>query len=209
MSDWIDVSVRLHNGMPGWPGDRAFERHLENDMRRGDEYNLSVVSSSVHIGTHMDAPLHFVEGAASMEQAPLATLIGPARVIAIEDPREIPVAELERAEIRAGERVLFRTHNSDVDWVSRAFNRDFVAIPEDSARWLASREVSFIGIDYLSIGPFADGGPTHRAILGAGIWVVEGLDLSRTPPGDYDMICLPLKLEGAEGAPARVVLRNR
>lgn len=206
MSDWIDVSVPLRVGMVQWPGDRVFEIQRECDMGRGDEMNLSHFATSAHTGTHMDAPLHFVDGGASIDQAPLDALIGRARVIGF--PGEITIAELEARNIGAGERLLFRTRNSDRGWPDLPFFEDFVSIPEDAALWLAHRRPALIGVDYLSVGSFENSGPTHRAILGAGIWVVEGLNLSRIEPGHYELVCLPLKLMGAEGAPARAALRR-
>ena len=207
MSGWIDVSVTLQNGMVGWPGDRPFELRRVSDMGCGEEMNLSQLSTSAHIGTHMDAPLHFVDGAMSIDQVPLDVVLGPARVIGID--REITTGELERANIQPGERILFRTPNSRRDWPNEPFREDFIAIREDAARWLAARKPALAGIDYLSIAPFADPGPTHRVLLSAGIWVLEGLYLANVEPGDYDLACLPLKLAGADGAPARVALRRR
>lgn len=209
MSDWIDISVPLFNGMVGWPGDPPYHAEFASDMKRGDDYNLTRIATSVHIGTHMDAPLHFVDGAATIDQAPLDALIGPARVIRIDDQHAVTAAEVERAAVQPGERILFRTRNSNHAWVDREFDKQFVAISPEAAELLAQIRPVFIGIDYLSIGSFDNGGPPHRSILGAGIWVVEGLDLTRIEPGHYDMICLPIKLKGAEGAPARVVLRPR
>ncbi len=207
MSEWIDVTVPLQAGMAGWPGDQPFLHHREAEMAKGSEYNLSRLHSSVHAGTHMDAPLHFIHGGASIDSIPLAVAMGRARVIGIEHPEEICLAEVERAGIQAGERILFRTRNSDHRWWTEPFKEDFVGIPEDAAEFLAERKPALVGVDYLSVAPFAAPGPTHRLILGAGIWVVEGLDLTRTAPGEYELICLPMKLAGAEGAPARVVLR--
>lgn len=208
MSEWVDISVALRNGMPSWPGDQVFDLRREMDMAKGAELNLSSVRTSVHIGTHMDAPLHFVNGGETIDHIPLDAVIGRARVIRIEDPREIPVVELERAGIGENERLLFRTANSERCWKIDEFQRDFIAFEEEAALWLAARRPKLIGVDYLSVGPFADGGPTHRAILGAGIWIVEGLNLSGIEAGEYDLICLPLKIQGADGAPARAVLRR-
>lgn len=209
MNPWIDISVTLKNGMVHWPDDQPFHIKRDHDMDQGAANNLSQFTTSAHMGTHMDAFCHFVKGAPAMESFPLDVAIGPARVVHIQDPHEIPVAELEKLNIQAGERVLFKTRNSTTDWPNRPFMEDFVAIPEDSAKFLAERKPAFIGVDYISIGPFSDGGPTHRAILGAGIWVVEGLELSQVEPGNYDLICLPLKLEGSDGSPARAVIRKR
>ena len=205
----MDVTVPLFNGMAGWPGDPPFHAEFIHDMKQGAENNLTAISTCAHIGTHMDAPLHFVDGAASIDQAPLDVLIGPARVIRIENPNQVHKDEVRRANIQAGERILFRTRNSDSPWVARDFQKDFVAIADDAAELLADLKPSLVGVDYLSIGCYKDGGPAHRSILGAGIWVIEGLDLTSIEPGNYDLICLPIKLRGAEGAPTRVALRPR
>jgi arylformamidase len=208
MNRWIDISVPLHNGMATWPGDQVFQMRRDRSMNQGDELNLSQITASVHTGTHMDAPVHFVKDGASIDQIPLDAVMGLARVIAIANPHEIPVNELEAANIVAGERILFKTANSERAWKTNEFQKDFIAIPEDSAKFLAERKPVLVGVDYLSIGPFSDGGPTHRAMLGAGIWVVEGLKLHGIEPGEYELACLPLKLVGSDGAPARAVIRK-
>lgn len=208
MSSWIDISVPLRHGMPHWPDDQPFELHRDHDMAQGAENNLSSLKTSAHVGTHMDAPLHFINGGSSIDQVPLDVVIGPARVIEIEDAREIPIAELEKHAIQPGERLLFRTANSHRAWKADEFQKDFVAIGEAAAKWLAERRPALVGVDYLSVAPFADGGPTHRALLGAGVWVIEGLNLEGVEPGRYELVCLPLKIAGAEGAPARAVIRR-
>ena len=194
--------------MPHWPGDPdvAVERSL--DMNRGDACNLTTLSASAHTGTHVDAPLHFLCDGASMDSMPLDALIGPARVIGIEDPVAIGVEELKAAGLRPGDRVLFRTRNSDRRLLSGPFVDDFVYLSASGARYLVETGVRAVGIDYLSIGGLHhDLVETHVTLLKAGIWIIEGLDLTETAPGDYEMICLPLRIAGAEGAPARAILR--
>ncbi len=209
MSDWIDISVPLHNGMAHWPGDRPFELTRDADMGAGSDYNLSSFSTSAHAGTHMDAPLHFVAGAPAIDEVPFAAVIGPARVIEVADARWITLAEVQAQGIQAGERILFKTRNSAQPWHDRAFQENFVAIPADTARYLAQVRPKLVGVDYLSVGGYeADGPETHRALLGAGIWVVEGLSLYGVPAGKYELICLPLRMAGSEGAPARALLRR-
>jgi arylformamidase len=160
----------------------------------------------VHTGTHVDAPRHFIPGGAGVESLPLAALIGPVRVVSIQHEGAVRVEELERAGLEGVERVLFRTRNSD-QWSDSLFKEDFVYLDPDAAQWLVDRGVSLVGVDYLSVEAFAAPEPlTHRTLLGAGVVVVEGLDLSEISPGDYFLSCLPLKLAGADGAPARVVL---
>lgn len=210
MSAWIDVSVPLKNEMVHWPGDKPFSRELTESIDGGDHANVSQISGSAHTGTHMDAPVHFLNGAESIDAIPLEACVGPARVIAIHDPELIRIAELERHEIAAGERVLFRTANSDRVWKTDVFQKEFVHIPADTAKWLADRRVMTVGVDYLSVGGYqSDGAETHRNLLGAGVWIIEGLVLTDIEPGDYDLVCLPLKIVGSDGAPARAVLRKR
>lgn len=205
---WIDVTRPIHAGMPCWPGDP--EPVVERFANIGPDSfcNTSKLSMSVHTGTHMDAPLHFIDGAEPMDAMPLDAVIGEARVVQINDPVAVRPAELP-TDLAEGERILFKTRNSTEFWTKPGFQQDFVYISHDAARLLAETRVRTVGVDYLSIGGFhADMRETHLAILGAGIWVIEGLDLSQAAPGGYEMVCLPLRLQGAEGSPARVVLRR-
>jgi arylformamidase len=205
---WIDVTRTITVGMQVWPGDPAPEIVQTRFMDKGDSYNLSKVAMSVHTGTHMDAPRHFIRDGVPMDDLPLDAVIGEVRVIQINDPVAVRPAELP-ADLAAGERILFRTRNSTELWTKPGFQEDFVYISNEAAKVLASRDVKTVGIDYLSIGGFHnDLVETHETILGAGIWVIEGLDLSQIEPGSYEMVCLPLKLAGVEGSPARVVLRR-
>ena len=208
--EWIDVTVPLRAGMVQWPGDPPVETERVLRMDRGDEVNLTRLSMSAHAGTHLDAPVHFLPGGVGIDAMPPAAMIGPARVIEIRDPEAIRPAELAPHRLRRGERVLFKTRNSDRCGRASAFVPDFVHVTAEAARHLADAGVLLIGIDYLSVGGYEkDGGPTHRALLAAGIWILEGLDLSRVPAGDADLICLPLLLPGADGAPARAFVRPR
>jgi arylformamidase len=209
LSDWIDVSIPLRPGMPHWPGDFPFEISRDHDMSKGGENNLSRVAMSVHTGTHMDAPLHFFRDGRPMDTLPFNAVVGPARIVEIEDPESIKPDELDRHEIEAGERILFKTVNSSRAWKSDEFYEDFVYISKEGADYLATKKVLTVGVDYLSVGGFRkDGAETHHALLGAGIWVIEGLDLSAAHAGHYDLICLPLRLTGAEGSPARALVRK-
>jgi arylformamidase len=206
---WIDISVPLFNGMVHWPGDAPYHRLETLKIAEGAECNLSHFSASVHVGTHMDAPRHFVDGAVGMDAMPLSATVGPARVIQIHDSEFIRVDELERHAVQAGQRLLFKTVNSQRSWRTHAFQEKFVHFPEDAAKYLAGRGVRTVGIDYLSVGGYqTDGAAAHRALLGAGIWVIEGLNLKEVEPGDYELVCLPLKMTGSDGAPARAILRK-
>ena len=208
-SDWIDISVPVRSGMVHWPGDPEFHIERALDMEKGDPCTVSRVSMGVHTGTHMDAPLHFIPAGVSIDKMPLTATIGPARVIHVFDGESIKPGELERHRIEKGERILFRTSNSDRGWKTDAFLEDFVYISHEAARYLADCEISSVGVDYLSVGGYTKDGPeTHQALLGAGIWVIEGLNLSGIDPGAYELICLPLRLVGAEGSPARAIVRR-
>jgi arylformamidase len=209
-SEWIDISVPIRTGMAVWPGDTAARIRRTESIDRGDMVNMSDLTMSAHAGTHMDAPIHFLADGVSLDELPLDAVIGPARVIRIEDPYKITVRELLPHDIRHGERILFRTRNSERCRRNDVFVEDFVFIAADAARHLAESGVRAVGIDYMSVGGFeSDMEETHRALLGAGIWVIEGLDLSDVEPGDYELICLPLKIAGGDGAPARAVVRRR
>jgi arylformamidase len=177
-------------------------------MERGDSANLSIVSMGAHSGTHIDAPLHFIQQAKGVDEMPLDTTIGRARVIEIEDPESIKPGELLRHRIRRGERILFKTRNSSRVWQTNEFVQDFVFISDEAALFLAERGVRVVGVDYLSVGGFKHGGNyVHKTLLGSGVWIIEGLDLSVVSPGRYDLICLPLKFDQGDGAPARAILR--
>jgi arylformamidase len=208
-SEWIDVSIPLHNGMVNWPGDAPFHRLETLKITSGDPCNLSQFCSSAHIGTHMDAPRHFLADGHGMESMPIVATIGPARVIAVQDPDLIRIKELEPHRLGAGDRVLFKTRNSDHLWKTNDFQEQFVHIPQDTAAYLADLKVRTVGVDYLSVGGYeTDSAETHRTLLGAGIWLIEGLNLKHVEPGEYELVCLPLKLVGSDGAPARAVLRR-
>jgi arylformamidase len=205
---WIDVSVPVRAGMVHWPGDPPVNVERVKTIGPDSEANLTKIEMSAHTGTHMDAPLHFFADDPGVEALPLEIAMGPARVIAIEGTEPIDRGQLEGLDIAGGERVLFRTVNSDRPWAERDFDPDFVYVSLEAAELLGEVGVALVGVDYLSVGGAGgEGAETHRAILGAGAWVVEGLDLSAVEPGDYELICLPIKLVGSDGAPARALLR--
>jgi arylformamidase len=208
--DWIDVSVAIAAGMVHWPDNPPVVVERVQDIARGDVATVSRIALGVHTGTHVDAPVHFVAGAAGADQIPLGALCGPARVIAIEDPRAVTTAELAAAGVAAGERILLKTRNSPAAWQrAPAFVPDAVYLATDAARWLAARRIQTVGIDYLSLGGFSagNGADVHRALIDAGVWILEGLDLTAVPAGPCDLLCLPLKLAGLDAAPARAFVR--
>lgn len=205
---WIDVSVTVRHGMPHWPDNPPIVHQRVMDLARGDACNVSHLAMGVHSGTHMDGPVHFIHGAAGVDEMPLTATMGEARVVEIDDPLEITAGELRKHDLRTGERVLFRTSNSPRCWQIDTFVEDFVYISEEAAMYLAETGVRTVGVDYLSVGGYrADGAKIHRILLDAGIWIIEGLDLSAVSGGRYEMICLPVKIHGSDGAPARAILR--
>ncbi len=208
MSGWVDVTIPVRHGMVSWPGDPAPVVERVADMDSGADCNVSRIAMSVHTGTHMDAMLHFLKGGRGMETMPLDAVIGPARVIEIRDPALIRREEIEPYRFQRGERVLFKTANSRERWKTPEFHKDFIAVDPGAATFLVERGVQTVGVDYLSVAPFADGKTTHGILLNAGVWVIEGLYLADIEPGNYELICLPLKIEGSDGAPARAVLRR-
>ena len=207
-SDWIDVSVPLHTGMVHWPDNPPVRIERALSIDRGDAANVSSISMGAHTGTHMDAPIHFIPNGIGIDQMPLDATLGPARVIEIHDPEAVRVEELRPHALVEGERVLFKTRNSARAWHTDAFVEDFVYISVEAARYLAEQRVRTVGVDYLSVGGYKkDGAATHQALLEAGIWIVEGLNLASATAGSYELVCLPLKIVGSDGAPARALLR--
>jgi arylformamidase len=205
---WIDVSVSLHSGMVHWPDNPPVQIERALSIERGDAANVSQISMGAHTGTHMDGPIHFVREGRGLDEMPLEATIGRARVIEVGDPESVKPEELDPHRLRRNERILFKTQNSARRWSSEDFVEDFVYVSQEAARYVAYRGIRTVGVDYLSVGGFRkDGEETHRALLEAGIWVIEGLDLSEVEPGEYELICLPVKIERSDGAPARAILR--
>jgi arylformamidase len=204
-----DVTVPVRPGIVVYPGDPPYEITRVASITDGAPANLSAISCTAHTGTHVDAPVHFLPGGGGVETLSLDAMTGPASVVdarAVEG--NIDAETLRTLEVPAGaERVLFRTRNSAL-WRRRLFDADYVALTEDAAKELAARGVRLVGIDYLSVAPYDDPAPTHVALLRAGVVILEGLDLSAVEPGPYTLTCLPLLLEGLDGAPARVLLQS-
>jgi arylformamidase len=211
--EWIDVTATLDPAKtPVYEGDAPMKFDFLKDMRKGDNFTLSVYSLGAHSGTHIDAPMHFIADGAPIDQVALDRLMGAARVIDIPDSvRAIDAAELNRHDWRSAKRVLFRTRSTLRGWMDSAeFHKDFAYIAPDAAQVLADARVLLVGVDYISAEQFGAPAPrTHQILLGRGIPIVEGLDLRPVQAGDYDVIVLPLKVAGHEGAPARAILRTR
>jgi arylformamidase len=206
-----DVTVPIRSGMPIYEGDPPVKIEAASSLAKGDSANVSFLHLGAHTGTHVDAPAHFIKGAAKIDSLPIDTLIGRARVVHVpEDRTEIDSEFLSSGDLENVQRILFRTRNSTF-WNGEGFRKDFTHLLPEAAEMLVSRGVKLVGIDYLSIEKFHSGHHrTHIALLSRGVVIVEGLNLSDVPAGDYELICLPLKIaEGAgDGAPARVVLRT-
>ncbi len=205
----IDISLLVRPDMPFWPNSEGYRIRRTREIAAGDTANVSLITSDVHVGTHVDAPLHFIEGGAAVEQLPLEVLIGPARVVYLPEVDAITAEVLNALNLPADtRRLLFRTRNSRL-WAEGVptFREDYVALTLDGAQWIVERGIALIGNDYLSVQRYRDTPEIHRVLLRAGVVLVEGLNLDGVAPGLYELICLPVKLLGAEGAPARAVLR--
>ena len=198
-----DLSVTIRTGMVTYPGDPTVHMERVASLEAGDTANLTRLDFGVHTGTHVDAPRHFLVDGSGAESLPLEALIGPCVVADATDVESrIDAAAVERLRLSPGtERVLLKTRNSDL-WAGESFTENFVSLSGDGAGALVEAGIRLVGIDYLSVGDPA----AHRALLGAGVVPVEGLDLRGLEPGTYQLVCLPLKIEGSDGAPARAVL---
>jgi arylformamidase len=202
-----DVSVPLRPSMPTYAGEPGPKLEHLKQMSRGDSANVTALSLGSHTGTHVDAPHHFLDGSSTVEAMPPDSLIGPARVIELTEQRHIAASDLESASIpRGATRLLLKTQNSRF-WEDDEFHTDFVGLTGDAAEWLVGRRFVLIGIDYLSIERFRSAEhEVHKTLLAANVVILEGLDLRSVTAGEYTMACAPLKVVGADGAPARVFL---
>jgi arylformamidase len=204
----IDVSVPLDANLPTYPGNPPFALEPVKRIRDGGSSNLSALRMSAHAGTHVDAPRHFFDNGTGTDALPLDLLIGRARVVEVLSRKGIAAEDLARLDLSEDIRVLIKTHNSRL-WGSPTFHTDYVGMTESGARLLVDRGVKVVGIDYLSVEEFKKpGAPAHHVLLGGGTIVIEGLNLRDVEPGVYDLVCLPLRIVGSDGAPARVVLRR-
>jgi len=215
-SEWIDISIPLGREIPELPleasaGDMkvsGVERFF--DVEKGDKVTMSRIEMDSHDGTHIDSPLHFIKGGSTIDEMPISTAVGPARVIEIKNEKEITVEELEPYRIRKGERILFKTINSPRVYAARVYKGDYVAITPDSANYLADIGISLVGLDYLTIAgidPPENINTVHLAFLSNGIYILEAINLDGVNPGDYELICLPLRLDKGDAGPCRAVIR--
>lgn len=204
----IDISPPLRNDMPVYPGNPPFSLRVVRRVEEGAHSTLSEITMGTHSGTHVDAPAHFLPGGAPLDAMPLEALVGRALVEEIVADGEIPAEAVQALGVADGTRLLLKTGNSAL-WGSDSFNPDYAYLSTEAASYLATRRLLCLGVDYLSVGGFhSNGTEVHRVLLEAGVLLIEGLDLSGAAPGEYDLVCLPLPLAGAEAAPARAVLRT-
>jgi arylformamidase len=205
-----DISLTISSDLPIWPGDPPIVLERIAKIKQGDAVNLTRLSMCAHSGTHIDAPFHFFdENAITIQDLPVSLLTGRVYVLHISDDVDLITEEvLQRSEIPPRtRRLLFKTRNSSLWEIGDGdFHQDYVALAPGAAQYLVDRGIKLVGIDYLSIAPFLDPTPTHQILLGAGVVVVEGLNLTDIPQGRYTLYCLPIKLAGADGAPARAIL---
>lgn len=208
--DIIDISLGVVPDMPVWPGSVGVRITRTMRLEDGDVANVSRLDCDVHVGTHVDAPRHFLEGGRTVDELDLDCLIGPAVVCHLPNASQITASELSGLDLPVDtSRLLLRTRNS-AWWAegSTEFRKDYVAFTADGAQWLVDHGVGLIGVDYLSVQRYEDSPLTHQVLLEAGVVIIEGLNLTNVPQGTYELICLPLRLIGVEGAPARAVLRR-
>jgi len=203
-----DISLPLSNDLPSWPGDPRPDIQRIGHIAEGDPSNVTHLSMTAHTGTHIDAPDHFLDNGVGVDHIPLQQLIGPASVVELPAGEIITASMLDNAHLPEDvKRILFKTPNSDF-WArgENEFQTDFMGLSQDGAQYLVNRGVEVIGVDYLSVAPFHAPAPTHKLLLKNQVLIIEGLNLSGIEPGPYTLYCLPLKIKGADGAPARVLL---
>ena len=205
---FIDITVPLDAALPSYPGNTPFTLEAMKRIASGGSSNVSTLHLSAHAGTHVDAPRHVFEHGAGIEALPLDLLCGRTRVIELTTRRTVNADDLTGFDLKEDLRLLLKTPNSRL-WGSRTFHEDFVGLSEGAARFLVDHGVKVVGVDYLSVEEFRKpGAPAHKALLGQGAIVIEGLNLRDVEPGVYEMFCLPLRVVGSDGAPARVILRR-
>lgn len=207
-SEWIDVSVPLHDGMRQGPLE-PLTPHIEFIMARnkGNPVDMLQININSHNGTHIDAPKHHVKGGSSIDQMPLDTGIGPARVIEVKGAETIKVDEIKPYDVQTGERLLFKTRNSYRPERFTEFLKNWVYFSTEAINYLIECKIRLLGIDAISIGGRSNANEIHEALLTRGIYILEDLELGYVKPGRYEMICLPLRLQGGDASPVRAIIR--
>jgi arylformamidase len=205
--EYYDISQSIHPGIMVWPGDQPFECSQKMRISRGDPYNLSAISMSLHTGTHLDAPFHFIERGADISVMPISQYIGPARVVDLGGKPFVSASDLRQANLRCGERLLLRTRVPGSPEME--FSSGYAWLTRDAAEYAAGLGAPLVGIDTPSVDAFdSPDAQAHKILLSKGIAVLEGIRLDEVPPGDFELICLPLKLAGLDGSPVRAILRR-
>jgi arylformamidase len=225
-TEWFDITLPLNKEIPippatppppGQPTPPPESRiPLANvyrffDVDKGDKVTMSRIEMSSHDGTHIDAPLHFIPGGTTIDAMPIETTVGPCRVIEIKDEKSVTVKELEPYKIKAGERILFKTKNSPGVYAVRQYAGKFVTVSLEAAKYLAEKKIRLVGIDYISVASaetMENVGDVHKTFLSNGIFILEALNLAGVKPGNYELICLPLRIEKGDAGPCRVILRK-
>ena len=209
MTKFIDVTVPLSSEVPTFPGDPRFQMEFSHRLDQGEPYNVGKLALGTHAGTHVDAPYHFLADGATVDELPLEILMGKVRVVAVAARESVERQDLEQLDLRDDLRLFVKTRNSG-QLRQASFQEDFVYLSPEAATYLVQVGIKLIGWDYLSVEKFGSKDfATHHTLLSAGVVIVEGLDLSQVEPGEYEMSCLPLRIAGADGSPARVILKPR
>jgi len=209
-SGWIDISLPIYAGMIGGPRDPLVEMKLIRDPAKGDPVTMSQVTMSCHTGTHIDAPRHFFPDGAGIDELPLDTFIGPAQVIEIQDKVSIKPEELEKHNIKSGDRILFKTNNSNWVYDNDKFQTPYVFITKESASYLVAKKIQLVGIDYITVGGFEDKEDNrivHKAFLNGGVSIMEELNLKGVKPGRYELIAVPLRFRKGDAGHTRAIIR--
>jgi arylformamidase len=206
MTTWHDISVSLTPELAVWPDSPGIKFQQWSAIGDGANANVTELDVDAHAGTHVDAPLHFIDDGKSLDAIGLEPFIGPAEVVDVGAAIEINAAVLQSIVTPGTERLLLRTGNSEKPGIYDRFDKDFAGLTLDGAEWLAATGLRLVGIDYMSIQRFAEPDDVHRVLLGAEIAILEGLRLGAVAAGLYELICLPLRLVGTEAAPARAIL---
>jgi len=208
---WYDISVPLKQGMNYLPIDPVAPKiYRLSDVALGAKVTMSMLEIISHTGTHIDAPLHFIPGGSTVSDMPIEATIGPARVIEIKDPNKVKVEELKKHNIKKGERILCKTRNSPKAYESPQFVEDYVYLDGDAAAYLAEKKIVLFGLDCITIGYIKEEQnvvKTHQTLLAAGIYILEDCALGGVPPGDYELLCLPLLMYNGDAGPCRAILR--
>jgi arylformamidase len=208
---WYDISVPLKQGMPSFPMDPVQPKiYRFHDVELGAKVTMSMLEIISHTGTHIDTPLHFIPGGSTVSDMALDATVGRARVIEIKDPVKIKVPELKQHNVKKGERLLFKTRNSPRVYESPTFIEDYVYLDGTAAEYLAEKQISLFGLDCITIGNFKDEQSivkTHQTLLAAGIYILESCALGHVPPGEYELLCLPLLMFKGDAGPCRAILR--